>query len=388
MTKTSENALRVGLDGKRAVLNNTGLGNYSRYCVNIMSMAFPSAQFILYSPKFAENERLEPLLSRGNVELVVPALKPDWGLSRAWWRSVDMPLRLSADKIDVYHGLSNELPLTIKKVCPAVVTIHDLIYRRFPQGYSAIDRRLYDFKYGRSARIADRIIAISECTKSDIVKDYDIDPRKIDVIYQGVDPIFTLKVDTARRQEVRARYSLPEKYILAVGTVEERKNLLLAIEALPKLPAAVKLIVVGGMKGQYGERVRRAIERLGLADRVMHLQVPFKDLPPLYADAEFTSYTSRYEGFGLPVAESLTMGTPVIACTGSCLEEAGGEGAVYVQPDDVDAYAEAAIRLIDDKVFREIKARKGMAHVRRFTADAFAKDTMACYRKAIIDSLS
>lgn len=388
MPKKAETAMRVGLDGKRAVLNNTGLGNYSRYCVNIMSMAFPSARFILYSPGNAENERLEPLLSRENVELVVPDLKPDWGPVRSWWRTFDMPLRLKADEIDVYHGLSNELPLTIKDVCPAVVTIHDLIYRRFPQGYSAIDRRLYDFKYSRSARIANRVIAISERTRADLISDYGIDPDKIDVIYQGVDPIFTLKVDTARKQEVRARYSLPERYILAVGTVEERKNLLLAVEALPRLPEQIKLVIVGGMKSDYAGRVRAAISRLGLSDRVMHLQVPFNDLPAIYADAIFTSYTSRYEGFGLPVAESLTMGTPVIACTGSCLEEAGGEGAVYVNPDDVDAYVEAALKLIDDKVFHEIKSRQGVRHVRRFTADAFAKATMACYRKAIIDSLS
>lgn len=388
MPKKIETPMRIGLDGKRAVLNNTGLGNYSRYYLNIMSMAFPSARFILYSPKKATNERLEPLLARENIELAVPNLKPDWGPVRSWWRTFDMPLRLKEDGIDIYHGLSNELPLTIRNICPAVVTIHDIIYRRFPKGYTAIDRRLYDFKYGRSARIANRIIAISECTKADIINDYGIDPQKIDVIYQGVDPIFTLNIDTARKQEIRARYSLPERYILAVGTVEERKNLLLAIRALPEIPQTVKLVIVGGMKGDYSEKVRTEIARLGLNERVMHLQVPFNDLPVLYADAALTSYTSRYEGFGLPVAESLTVGTPVIACTGSCLEEAGGEGAIYVNPDDVKAYTEAARHLLDDKVFYEIKARQGQRHVRRFTADAFAKATMACYQKAIIDSLS
>lgn len=388
MPKTSETQMRIGLDGKRAVLNNTGLGNYSRYYLNIMSMAFPSTHFILYSPKNADNERLEPLLARENIELTIPRLRPDCGPARSWWRTFDMPLRLKDDGIDIYHGLSNELPLTIKGICPAVVTIHDIIYRRFPKGYTAIDRRLYDSKYGRSARIANRVIAISECTKSDIIKDYGIDPAKIDVIYQGVDPIFTLNVDTIKKQEIRTRYSLPEHYILAVGTVEERKNLLLAIKALPELPKAVKLVIVGGMKSEYAGRVRDEISRLGLADRVMHLQVAFNDLPALYADAAFTSYTSRYEGFGLPVAESLTVGTPVIACTGSCLEEAGGDGAIYVNPDDVRSYTEAALHLLDDKVFYDIKARQGLRHVRRFTADAFAKATMACYRKAIIDSLS
>lgn len=388
MAKKETVSMHVGMDGKRAVLNNTGLGNYSRYCVNIMSMAFPSTRFSLYSPKNADNERLEPLLERPNVDLVVPDLHPDLGIVRSWWRSFDMPLRLKDDGIDVYHGLSNELPLTIKDVCPAVVTIHDLIYRRFPKGYSAIDRRLYDFKYSRSARIANRVIAISERTKSDLIEDYGIDPAKIDVIYQGVDPIFTLAVDTAKRQEVRKRYSLPEHYILAVGTVEERKNLMLAVEALPRLPKSMKLVIVGAMKSDYAASVKTAIARLGISDRVMHLQVPFSDLPALYADAVLTSYTSRYEGFGLPVAESLTMGTPVIACTGSCLEEAGGDGAIYINPDDPDAYVEAALRLADDTVFREIKTRQGARHVRRFSADTFAKATMACYRKAIIDSLS
>lgn len=388
MSTNSGQRLIVGLDGKRAVHNNTGLGNYSRYVLNIMSAAFPSTLFRLYTPSMASNERLEPLLARENVEVFAPSLRPDWAPVRAFWRTIDMPLQLHNDDVTVYHGLSNELPLTIKRVCPSVVTIHDLIYRRHPGGYSAIDRKLYDFKYSRSARVATRVVAISERTKTDLIADYGIDPAKIDVIYQGVDPIFSLNIDTAKKQEVRSRYGLPERYIIAVGTVEERKNQLLAIEALRRLPQAVKLVIVGSMKSAYADEVRRAIERYGLADRVMHIQAPFADLPALYADAVFSSYTSRYEGFGLPVVESLTVGTPAIACTGSCLEEAGGDGAVYVDPDDVEAYVGFANRLLDDTVFREKTARLGKRHVRRFSAENFAKATMATYNKAIIDSLT
>ena len=388
MAKGNGSNMIVGLDGKRAVLNNTGLGNYSRYYLNIMSLAFPSTRFRLYTPVLRTNERLEPLLARENIEVFAPSLKPSCGITKAWWRSVDMPLQLKADDVTLYHGLSNELPLTIKGVCPAIVTIHDLIYRRHPKGYSAVDRRLYDFKYSRSARSATRVIAISERTKADLMADYDIPENKIDVIYQGVDPIFTLNIDTARRQEVRERYHLPDRYILAVGTVEERKNLMLAIEALRQLPTTLKLVIVGRMTSHYAAHVKEAIGRYGLADRIMHIDARFDDLPVLYADAVCTSYTSRYEGFGLPVVESLTVGTPVIACTGSCLEEAGGPGAVYIDPDDVGAYAEAALHFTDDMVFRDKTARLGRSYVRRFSADAFAKATMATYNKAIIDSLS
>lgn len=348
-------------------------------------MAYPSTKFRLYSPVDKENDRLKPLLDRANIDLFVPKLSMP--LMRSWWRTIDMPLQLRNDEVSIYHGLSNELPLTIKGVCPTVVTIHDLIYRRVKADYSAIDRRLYDFKYSRSARIATRVIAISERTKADLIADYDIDPEKIDVIYQGIDPIFTLNIDTAKRMEVRQKYNLPERYILAVGTVQPRKNQLLAVKALEHLPKSVKLVIVGRMSGSYANEVERYISSHGFADRVLHPDVPFSDLPALYADAAISSYTSRYEGFGLPVVESLTVGTPVIACTGSCLEEAGGEGGIYIAPDDVDAYVEAAEHLLDDRVFYDKTVRLGKQHVRRFSADAFAKATMATYKKAIISEL-
>ncbi len=376
--------LIIGVDAKRAVLNNTGLGNFSRYYINILSRAYPTTQFRLYSPEAKENDRLSPLLARENVSLITPSLRPGCGLTRAWWRSIDMPVMLGKDGIALYHGVSNELPLTIKGVCPTVVTIHDLIYRLVPENYNAIDRRLYDFKYRRSARIATRVAAISERTKANLVELYGIDPAKIDVIYQGIDPIFSLAVDSQKRIELRQKYKLPERFILAVGTVERRKNLLLAVNAMPQLPADVKLVVVGRMQGDYANEVKNRIASLGLADRVMHLQVPFTELPTLYSMADIASYTSRYEGFGLPIVEALTMNTPVIAATGSCLEEAGGEGAIYVDPDDVAAYSQAANHLLEDLVFHDKIARLGKRHVARFSADNFAKATMACYQKAFL----
>lgn len=378
--------LTIGYDGKRAVANNTGLGNYSRYVIDTLSIGFPRNTYRLYSPVVRENPRLEPLLARGNVELASPRGAAGKRLP-SLWRSIGLTRRIAGDDVSLFHGLSNELPLGIASVAiPSVVTIHDLIYRRVPQDYKPIDRKLYDFKYRRSAESATRVIAISSKTRDDLVEDYQIDPAKIDIIYQGCDPRFGLSVSFDEKQRVRKTYSLPDKYFISVGTVQSRKNQLLAVRSLERLPSALRLVIVGGRKSEYAAEVSDYIRSHRLGDRVIWLtDVPFDDLPALYSMAEFSSYTSRYEGFGIPVIESLSTGTPVIAATGSCLEEAGGPGAVYVAPDDVDAFVEAAGRMCDDVVFRDKHASRGRQYVKRFSADEFARLTMACYRKAIIE---
>ena len=202
----SKQGITIGYDGKRAVANMTGLGNYSRVVVGTMSAIYPDNRYILMTPRLRENPRLEPLLMRGNIDVHTPS----GNISRripALWRSAGMVADMGSLGLDIYHGLSNELPLTSAMApCPTVVTIHDLIWRRSPRDYSAIDRRLYEQKYRRSARLATRIIAISECTRRDLVSDWGIDPAKIDVIYQGCDPIFTRPVTYDDRERVRRAY--------------------------------------------------------------------------------------------------------------------------------------------------------------------------------------
>lgn len=375
--------LTVGFDAKRALRNNTGLGNYSRYVIDVMSANFKQAQFVLYGAG-AAGERVQPLLERANVSLEGPDTAFDRALP-SLWRSTWLAHQAS-QKVDVFHGLSNELPLTVnKKGLPSVVTMHDIIWRRFPSDYSAIDRRLYDFKYGRSARIADRIIAISECTRRDLVKDFDIDPAKIDVIYQGIDPTFR----PASREavaDVRRRYRLPETYISCVGTVQGRKNQLLAVRALRHLPASLRLVIVG-RRTSYAREIDSYIAAKGLTDRVIWLEnVSFADLPAIYSGAAVSVYTSRYEGFGLPVVESISCGTPVVAATGSCLEEAGGDGALYVSPDDERELAEAVLRITDDRYRHDKLVELGSRHIRKFSAAEFAKKTMGVYRMALLAS--
>lgn len=384
--KTAKSSITVGYDAKRAVQNMTGLGNYSRLVIGSMSALYPGNRYVLFAPKMRENPRLEQILDRENVSVVTPR----GAFSRrmpAWWRSVEMVHDWPKAGIDIYHGLSNEIPLTSGLApCPTVVTIHDLIWRRVPEDYPVIDRKLYEFKYRRSAELATRIIAISERTKADMVADWGIDAGKIDVVYQGCDPVFSKPVMSDDRRRVREQYGLGARYIISVGTVQSRKNQLLAVKALTGLPEDVTLAIVGSADAAYKSIIERFIASERLGDRVKWLEkVPFDDLPALYSGAEFSSYTSRYEGFGLPVLESLSVSTPVIACTGSCLEEAGGEGAVYVGPDDVEAYVEAARKLLDGRWFRDKLAAKGHRHAASFTPSAFVSAIMTTYNKAILD---
>lgn len=368
----------IAFDAKRALANNTGLGNYSRYTIGAFAGAYPQSQLLMYAPAAACRNlmNVENLLQRPNISLCAG--------KGSIWRSWGITADLTRDHVNLYHGLSNELPLNISKApCPSVVTIHDLIWRRIPHDYTAIDRRLYDFKYGRSARAATRVIAISERTKADIVSDFGVDPARIDVLYQGCDASFG-PVPKPVVDDVMARYGIHAPYYIAVGTVQSRKNQLLAVKALPALPREVSLVIVGRRHEPYARLINRYIAAHRLQDRVKWLtSVPFCDLPALYAGAEFASYTSRYEGFGIPVIEALSTGTPVIAATGSCLEEAGGDAALYVGPDDTDAYTHAAQSLIGDSNLRRALLDKAPAHLARFDPADYAARLKAIYDKAI-----
>ena len=376
----------IGYDAKRAVCNRTGIGNYSRALIECMASLYPRNKYILYSPKLKESTELSGLLEHDNVSLYTPgALGRKFG---SVWRSLELTRKLIADNVNVYHGLSNELPLNIARSgIPSVVTIHDVIWRRLPQNYSTVDRYIYDVKYKLSAQNATRIIAISQRTKEDIVNDFGVSPEKIDVIYQMCNPIFNVRAEASALESVKIKYNLPELYILSVGTIEYRKNQLLAVKSLLSLPEEVHLVLVGYPHKSYYKEIMAFIGKHHLEKRVKWLKdVPNSDLPALYSLARLSSYPSRYEGFGLPIVESLSVGTPVIAATGSCLEEAGGRGAIYVDPDNVEEYSEAAKTLIYDNYRYHKYADQGKDYVRRFNAAQFAKGTMQTYLKAILEA--
>lgn len=373
----------IGFDGKRAVFNNTGLGNYSRLAIKVIAERMPGSSLRLYTPREGFNPRLDPLMAMNNIVMAAPFTGMWRKLSGLWRIYHGITDQLIHDRIDLYHGLSNELPIDIRRSgIPSVVTIHDLIFRRLPHTYRMPDRMIYDYKFSRACRNADRIIAISECTKRDIVELYGIDDSRIDVVYQGCDAQFLAPVSATMRDMVRKAYGLPERYIVSVGSIEERKNQLMAVRALPMLPKDISLVLVGGHRTEYYDKLMCEMTRLGVTHRVKIISgIPFDRLPALYAMASVSSYTSRYEGFGIPVIEALAAGTPVIAATGSCLEEAGGDGALYVGPDAITDYADAVCHLLRSADERRRLVEAGRAHIRKFSDDNFADGILGTYAR-------
>lgn len=371
----------IGYDGKRAVSNMTGLGNYSRLVIESVAETYPDSRLLVYTPKLTDNPRLATIRSLHNVEFRLP---PPQGFKGSLWRTFGITNNLRPDKVEIFHGLSNELPLNIASSgIPSVVTIHDVIYRRRPQCYNAIDRHIYDFKYGRSCRNATRIIAVSQRTKDDIVELYGIDPDKIDVIYQGCDSSFRKEISPDALKEVRTRLNLPKKYILQVGTIEERKNLELTVRALSALPEDVTLLAVGRDRKGYLSKVKEIASSLGVAARLdVRHDVTFADLPAVCRMAEVIAYPSFYEGFGIPVLEGLESGRPVVAATGSCLEEAGGDAAFYVNPTDPAAMAHIINGLLDGSIDSAPRIARGYEYASKFSSDDMASRLMAVYEKA------
>jgi glycosyltransferase involved in cell wall biosynthesis len=370
--------MNIGFDGKRAANNLTGLGNYSRSLILQLSEFFHQNHYYVYSPKVKAAKQISAFFEKENIHLELPkGNQPAF-----WWRSAGVAKQLRADHIDIYHGLSNEIPFGLHHGKPkTVVTIHDLIFLRLPQHYKYIDRTIYNFKSKYACKFADRIIAISEQTKKDIIELYQTDPAKIDVIYQTCDDSFKVLLPGAFKETIRQKYQLPEKYILNVGTIEARKNLLLIIQALNSVPRDYKLVVVG-KKQAYAKQVAAEIERLNLSERVIFLKdIPFSDLPAIYQLATVFVYPSFYEGFGIPIIEALYGGIPVVAATGSCLEEAGGPDSLYIDPQNAVELAAAINAIVSNPQLAGQMKEKGLLYAKNFDTQALARQLMNCYEE-------
>ncbi len=372
--------LTIGYDAKRAVSNGTGLGNYCRTLLNDLGTIDTTDSFRLYVPDLGRDDLRSQLDMPRNMSFVTPANKLVKPL-RSLWRIKGIVNDLKRDGVDIYHGLTGELPLGLSEAgIKSVVTIHDLIFMRHPEYYSPIDVAIYKWKFRNAIRQANRIIAISECTRRDIMELGEIDDSRIDVVYQSCDTRFRQQVSPEQKQDVRVRYSLPKRYVLFVGTIEERKNALLAAQALPYLSDEIHLVLVGRQTA-YAKTIFSFARQNGLANRIHMLSgVPTSDLYAIYQQAECFVYPSRYEGFGIPVIEAIQSRLPVIACTGSCLEEAGGPDNVYVDPDEPQEMAMAIKSITDNPDAARQIVTRSLDYIRRFENGNVAQEMLNVYR--------
>lgn len=368
----------IGFDAKRAVQNVTGLGNYSRYLIESLLDYDHDDQYVAYAPKKVDLYNSSFIRTNSKIKFTYSQHK--LSILRSYWRTWGVTSLIEKDGVDLYHGLSNELPLNILKCTKTkkVVTIHDLIYLRLPQYYNFFDRKVYDYKYRQACINADLIFAVSNRTKKDIVELYNIDPEKIRVIYQGCDEVFGLMQDKNVIEMVKENYSLPKNYLLFVGSIEDRKNALTAVKALAHLPEEIHLVLIG-KRTPYVDKIISYAQGNGLSSR-LHIWhgVPLSDLPSIYQGAKTFIYPSLYEGFGIPIIEAICSKLPVVAATGSCLEEAGGPDSLYVEPLDDVAMAKAIEKTLDDEV-RTKMVEAGQKWLKNFDKRNFAIETKKAY---------
>lgn len=380
--------MKIAFDAKRAYQNNTGLGHYSRTLISSLAAFYPRHHYYLCAPKLTQKFDTS---AYPNVSNITPGSSIAKKLTSAW-RSKWVKKDLVKNGIEIYHGLSHEIPVGIGKTnIKSVVTIHDLIFERYPDQYNWMDVQIYRRKFKYACLHSDAIIAISRQTRDDIVDFYKVPEEKISVCYQSCNPAFAETIAEKEKNRVKKLYNLPSNFFLYVGSIIERKNLLNLCKALHRLQGKLEIsLVVIGEGGKYKKLVKEYISNHDLESQVIFLSeseavktsARFQsgaDFPAIYQLCHALIYPSIFEGFGIPVLEALWSKTPVITSNASCLPETGGDAAYYVNPYSAAEIAAAMLRIATDKSLTEAMKQKGWLHAQNFSPQKCAEDVMQVY---------
>jgi glycosyltransferase involved in cell wall biosynthesis len=371
--------MNIGFDAKRLFNNFTGLGNYSRFVLDTLLEADTSDEYSLYTPKIKDRPETKRYLQDPHLKIITP---PSWmkpSPLAAVWRST-LPIHSKEfSSLNIYHGLSHELPIGIPANIKSIVTIHDLIFLRYPQFYSRFDVMMHHQKVKHACRVADRIIAVSEQTAKDVIHFLKADPAKIKVIYQGCHRQFRNKHTPEEIAIVRKKYDLPDRYVLMVGSIESRKNAITLLEAFAMLPKETRpgLVLVG--KGtSYLDKVKSTIAALNIEKEVSLIHnAAFSDLPAIYQGATVFAYPSLFEGFGIPIIEAIESGIPVLTSKGSCFAEAGGPQAWFADPGQPEEWASHLIEILGSDNHLRIASQH--EHVLKFRPEQNRENVLNSY---------
>jgi glycosyltransferase involved in cell wall biosynthesis len=374
--------MNIGFDAKRLFLNYTGLGNYSRFIVESLITHFPDNNYRLFTPRKRHTPDTDFFFNRNQVTVHTPPVSMP---IKSLWRSAGVSFSKQASDLDVYHGLSGELPAFLPAKVKKVVTVHDLIFIRYPEYYGSINRAIYKAKLKYACDKADIIVAISQQTANDLFEFLKVPRGKVKVVYQGCHNQFRQKLTMDSREAIRLKHKIPENYILNVGTIEPRKNLLVLIRALALIPESERIpLVVVGKATSYFNLVLDEVKKLNLINSVIFIHnLPFNDLPAIYQGASVFVYPSFFEGFGIPIVEAIESGVPVITSTGSCFQEAGGPGAKYVTPVDPQEIANAILEIIHNQTERDSMVGQSVQYIQRFGPSSIAKEMNELYSQLV-----
>lgn len=371
--------MRVGINAllltKQAGYRQTGVSRYIRRVIEALPDELIGDELVVYAGRGAD------AVGRGE------RWKRSWWpvddpIARVFWETSGLPFSVRRDRLDLFHGTVNVLPGRISS--RSVVTIHDLAFVRWPEQTPARRHRYLSVAAASAARRANRIIAVSEATKADLVELLDVDPAKIAVTHLGVEERFRPATEKQIR-DAREVYSIDGPFILYVGTLEPRKNLPALLRAFAKVKHQFPhKLALAGAEGWKTKAFHDAVRETNLGDRLQMLGfVDERDLPALYSAADLFVFPSLYEGFGLPVLEAMACATPVVTSNVSSLPEVAGDAALMIDPSDIDGLGNAIARALTVEPLRARMIRAGIQRAARFTWRATAAATAAAYRDAM-----
>lgn len=371
--------MRIGFDATSAVSQGGGIGRYTRELLRALAEVDSKNKYRVFYASRTRPHPLPPLPANFHI---TPLPFHDIWLARLWHRArVPFLVNWITGPIDIFHSPDFTLPPTSRRT-RTLLTVHDLSFVRDPESAAPGLRRYLEVVVPRSVARADHILADSLATRDDLVELYGTAPQKISVLYSGVNDTFQPVKNLKALEAVRARYTLRSgPFILAVSSLQPRKNFVRLIQAFAQLPHPDLNLVIAGGRGWLYDSIFAEVERLKLNGRVIFPGfVADTDLPALYSAARVLAYPSLYEGFGLPMLEAMACGTPVVASTASCLPEVAGDAALLVPPTDVEALAHALDQTLNDENVRAQLIAKGAERVLQFSWEKSARELVEIYR--------
>lgn len=365
--------MKIAIDARDLANVTTGVGRYLLNLLNHFAELRPEFQFQLYSDRplttAFENSNVNARLLKGHKLL---------------WKHLVMPLEQIRAGIDVFFVPSYSTPLW--NPAQSVVTIHDLIYTRFPQWTDRVERWRFATIVRFSARFAAKIIAVSEATRKDILDLTGVSPHKVQVIYEGVDAIFRRLPEESINQ-VKNRLHLDRPFILYVGSMHYRRNVQRLLQAFSILKRDRKIpqqLLLCGLNLYRGSELETWVARERLEQDVRYIgYVSDEELVALYNMAEVFVYPSMYEGFGLPILEAMACGAPVVTCNVSALPEVAGNAALLIDPHDTQALVEALWRVLSEPNLKQELTGRGFEQSRKFSWKKAAQETLELFESTL-----